>query len=125
MQNLPEHQESLWRVIVSPLIWAAHFLLCYITAAVWCAKFAPREDTLGPIPWVIGGYTLLALAGIIWNGWNGYRRHQLGSSRVPHDADLPVDRTRFMGYATFLLAALSGVAVIFAAFVLLFFRDCQ
>jgi hypothetical protein len=38
--QLPEANESLWLLVASPVIWAAHFLLCYGTAAVWCAKVA-------------------------------------------------------------------------------------
>ena len=37
-----ESRQSLWLLIVSPSMWAAHFLPCYITAAVWCEKFAGR-----------------------------------------------------------------------------------
>ena len=38
--RVAERNESLWMLVVSPTIWAVHFGLCYITAAVWCAKAA-------------------------------------------------------------------------------------
>ncbi|MGB7839915.1 MAG: hypothetical protein WBL40_17580 [Terrimicrobiaceae bacterium] len=38
-----EKRQSLWLLMISPTIWAAHFLLCYLTAAIWCAKFAGRN----------------------------------------------------------------------------------
>ena len=125
MNYLPEKKESLWLVIVSPTIWAAHFLLCYITAAIWCAKFAGPDHSLGTVRRVIVAYTVIALVGIIWNGWIGWRRHSFGRGALPHDEDTPEDRHRFLGFSTFLLSALSGVAVIFAALVVIFFWNCN
>jgi hypothetical protein len=122
---LPEKHERLWLLVVSPTIWAGHFLLCYITAAVWCAKFAPRDGTLGPVRWAIAVYTVLALAGIAFNGRSGMRRHRRGTESAPHDFDTPGDRHGFLGYATVLLSALSAVAVVFAAFAAIFLEDCR
>ena len=125
MTSLPEKHESLWRLIVSPTIWAAHFLLCYISAAIWCAKFAGRFDSLGPVRWLIALYTVAALIGIGINGLDGMRRHQHGEAMLPHDEDTPEDRHRFLGFATALLAGLSAIAVLFAAVVTFFFHDCR
>jgi len=126
MHPLHEKKESLWLLIVSPLIWAAHFMSCYLTAAIWCAKFAPQYGgTLGPVRWTIIGYTLTALVGIAFNGRSGLRRHRFGSESLPHDFDTPGDRHRFLGFATVLLAGLSAVATLFATAVVLFFEDCR
>lgn len=125
MPTLPESRESLWLLIVSPLIWAAHFLLSYVTAAIWCAKFAARDGSLEPVRWAILAYTLAALTGIAINGRSGLRRHRFGSESVPHDFDSPGDRHRFLGFATALLAGLSAVATVFAALVIVFFKDCR
>lgn len=125
MHVLPEKNESLWNLIVSPTVWAAHFLLSYITAAIWCAKFTPRFGTLTPVRWLIAGYTAAALIAIAINGWSGWRRHRLDAAALPHDADSPEDRHRFLGFATALLAGLSAIAVVFAAFVVLYFEDCR
>lgn len=122
---LPEKHERLWWLIVSPTIWAAHFLFSYVTAAVWCAKYVPRDGTLRPVRWAIAGYTILALAGIGWNALHGLRRHRRGTESLPHDFDTPGDRHGFLGYATLLLAGLSAVAVLFAAVVIVFFEDCR
>jgi hypothetical protein len=122
---LHEKHESLWWLAVSPLIWATHFLLCYITASIWCAKWAPREGTLGPVRWAIMGYTIAALVGIALIGRHGLRRHRRGTESQPHDFDTAGDRHGFLGYATVLLSALSAVAVIFAALVVVFFEDCR
>ncbi len=126
MKEAPrEEKESLWLLIVSPTIWAVHFMACYVTAAIWCAKFAPRFGSLEPVRWAIAVYTVLALIGIAWNGFSGLRRHRFGSESLPHDFDTPGDRHRFLGFATTLLAALSAVAVVFAAMVVVFFEDCR
>jgi hypothetical protein len=130
MANLDEKKESLWRVIVSPTIWAAHFLLSYVTAAIWCAKFVPRDGSADPVRWAIVIYTAVALSGIAINGWGGWRRQRMGGSApltdpAPHDDDTPLDRTRFLGFSTLLLAGLSGIATIYAALVVLFFGSCR
>lgn len=121
----PERHENLWLLIVSPTIWGVHFMLSYITAAVWCAKFAGPGGSLQPVRWAIAAYTVLALIGIAFNGLSGWRRHKFGDERLPHDFDTPGDRHRFLGFATALLAGLSVVAVLFAAAVVLFFHDCR
>ncbi len=120
-----ESRQSLWWLIVSPAIWAAHFLLSYITAAIWCAKYAGAGGALGGVRVAIALYTAVALVGIGLNGWSGLRRHRHGSGTIPHDSDTPEDRHRFLGFATLLLAALSAVATGFVASVVLFFKDCQ
>lgn len=124
MEALAEKRESLWRLIVSPTIWAAHLMLAYVTGAIYCAK-AGRGASLTSVRWAIAIYTVIALVGIAWNGWDGYRRHRHGAATLPHDDDTPADRHRFLGFATALLAALSAIAVVFAALVIVFVRSCR
>ena len=125
MNPLPEHKESLWMMIVSPTIWAGHFLLSYITAAIWCEKFAGPDRALGFVRTAIVIYTIVAVAGIAAVGWRGYRKHTFGESSLPHDYDSPQDRHRFIGFATFLLSGLSLVATLFEAMVAVFFWSCH
>ena len=120
-----EHRESLWMLTVSPTIWAVHFGMCYITAAVWCAKVPDVVAPLGGVRTAVVAFTVLALAGIGITGWIGYRAHSYGAANLPHDDDTPEDRHRFMGYATLLLSGLSAVAVIYAALVAVFVETCQ
>lgn len=122
---LHEKHESLWPLAVSPAIWAAHFLASYITAAIWCAKFASPGGSLAPVRWAIAAYTVAALLGIGWNGRSGLRRHRRGTESPPHDYDTAGDRHGFLGYATVLLSALSAVATLFAALVVVYFQDCR
>ncbi len=105
----------------SPTIWAVHFLLSYVTAAIWCAKIAAP---LGPIRVTIAAYTVVALTGIGIVMWRGARQHRYGGTTVPHDFDTPEDRHRFMGFATLLLSGLSAVATIFVALTALFIETC-
>jgi hypothetical protein len=122
--RLPERNESLLMLIASPTIWAAHFLLCYGTAAVWCAKVAGFGGSLATTRAAIFVYTAVAFVAIAIIGWVGYRRHRLGNASLPHDDDTPEDRHRFMGFATLLLSALSATAVIYAALVAVFIDRC-
>jgi hypothetical protein len=122
--HLPEKNESLWLLTISPVIWAAHLLLCYGTGAIWCAKIVGLGGSLATTRIATFFYTLAALVAIGIVGWIGYRRHRLGSATLPHDDDTPEDRHRFLGFATFLLSALSAVAVLYAGLVAVFIRDC-
>lgn len=120
-----EQREWPWALAVSPTIWAVHFMVCYVAAAVWCAKFAEPRDPLSPIRLAIFVVTAVALLAIGVVGYLGYRRHQLGAATLPHDDDTPEDRHRFLGFATLLLSGLSAVGVIYAAMAAVFIDTCQ
>jgi hypothetical protein len=124
MTETSEKNQSLWLLTASPVIWAAHLLLCYVTASIWCAKVVGDGGSLWSVRLAIVGYTAIALVGIGITGWIGYRRHSYGNADLPHDDDTPEDRHRFLGFATLLLSALSAVAVIYAVFVAIFIERC-
>ena len=119
-----ETQQSLWLLVASPTIWAAHFLACYLTAAIWCAKYGGPDSALGPVRVAIAVYTVLALIGIGVTGLAGYRRHTFGHTTGPHDFDTPESRHRFLGFATLLLSALSAVATVYVALAAVFLEKC-
>lgn len=129
----PLDKGSLWLLTIAPTIWAAHLLLSYITAAIWCAKFAGPVGSLGNVRAAVAWYTALALIGIAIVGWEGFRRHSYtsagqrrgGTEATTHDLDSPEDRHRFLGFATLLLAGLSAVAVLYAALSATFFETCR
>lgn len=121
-ETAEEHQH-LFLIAASPTVWAGHFLACYLTAAVWCAK-AGRLAGLDGVRWAVAAYTLVALGAIVAVGVRGLHRHRLGSASVPHDSDTPEDRHRFIGFATMLLSGLSVVGVIYVALPALFFGGC-
>jgi hypothetical protein len=116
---------SLWLLTIAPTIWAAHLLLCYITAAIWCAKFVSYGGALGSVWSAITWYTALALVGIVLIGWEGFRRHRHGTEATTHDLDSVDDRHRFLGFATLLLAGLSAVGVLYAALAATYFETCR
>jgi hypothetical protein len=116
---------SLWLLTIAPTIWAAHLLLCYVTAAIWCAKFVPSGGRLGGIRSAIIWYTAAALVGIALIGWEGFRRHRYGTETTTHDLDTPEDRHRFLGFATLLLSGLSAVAVLYAMLAASYFDTCR
>ena len=126
-ENLETHErnQSLWMLTASPAIWSVHFVACYATAAVWCAKFAGADQSLTPVRIAIAIYTLVAMIGIAIAGYSGYRRHRYGPATVPHDFDTPEDRHRFLGFATLLLSALSAVATLFVALTAVFLETCH
>ena len=116
---------SLWLLTIAPSIWAAHLLLSYITAAVWCARFVPAGSALDGIRTAIVWYTALALGGIAIIGWEGFRRHRHGFETTTHDLDSADDRRRFLGFATLLLSGLSALGVIYAALAAAYFETCR
>ena len=116
---------SLWLLTIAPVIWAAHFLACYVTAAIWCARLAPPGGPLNGIRTAVAWYTAAALIGIAIVGWEGFRRHMHGTEATTHDLDTREDRHRFLGFATLLLAGLSAVAVTYAGFAATFFDTCR
>jgi hypothetical protein len=116
---------SLWLLTIGPAIWAAHLLLSYITAAVWCAKFVGFGGSLGGVRAAIVWYTAIALAGIAAVGWEGFRRHSYGTEATTHDLDSREDRHRFVGFATLLLSGLSAVGVLYAALAAQYFETCR
>jgi hypothetical protein len=119
-----EKDESLWVLVASPAIWAAHFFLSYGTAAIWCAKFAGPDRSLGVVRWAVVAYTVSALGGIAVVGRRGYRRHRFGASRS-HDDDSSADRRRFLGFTVLILSGLSAIAVVYAALPALFIGSCR
>ena len=123
-EEFAEENQSLLLLTASPVIWAAHFMLSYVTAAIWCAKVAGPDGSLGGVRVAIAIYTVLALSGIGITGWRAFRRHRYGTATLPHDDDSPEDRHRFLGFAALLLSALSAVAVIYAALAAVFIGSC-
>jgi len=120
----PDHY-SLWLLTIAPTIWAVHLLLCYITAAIWCARFVAAGGPLGGVRSAVGWYTAVALVGIGVIGWEGFRRHRHGTEATTHDLDSVEDRHRFLGFATLLLAGLSAVGVLYAALAAIYFETCR
>lgn len=124
MVFLTRRRESLWWLILGPIIWSMHFLASYVAAAVYCAK-AEDAAELNPIRIAIAIITVLALAGIVAVGVHA--RHLWGLSlqvRPAYDTDSLSDRRGFLGFATMLLCGLSFVATLLVALPALVFDTC-
>lgn len=121
-----QRTETLWILIVGPSIWALHFLLSYVFAAVYCAKAASIDAGLGTVRTAVASFTVVALAGIVAAAVYGWRRLHMGvAGTSPHDESTVGDRRRFIGLATLLLSGLSGLATIYVAVVVVFFENCR
>lgn len=124
-QTLPERPSYLALLAASPTVWAAHFLLSYCTAAIWCEKVASAGGSLGAAGVAIWIFTALALAAIAAIGWHAWRRHRYGDAELPHDFASPEDRHRFLGFACALLSGLSAVAVLYSALAVALVGSCR
>lgn len=119
----PERKESLWSLGRAPLIWAVHFMLCYLTAAIYCAKLGGAEGDLGPARIAIALFTVAAASVLGWTGWRSYRR--MRAARPPFGRDTHASRSAFMGYIDLLLSILSLVAVVLSALPAAFIGTCE
>lgn len=121
---LPREVESLWTLFTAPVIWALHFLLCYVGTAIFCEK----PDFLGldfdNLRIAIGALTASALVLIVMSAILAWRQWNFGTVDLPHDDPSRKDRLLFQGYATLLLSGLSFVAIIFTALPALFITQC-
>lgn len=118
-----EERESLWRIILAPVAWAMHFVICYAAAAVVCAKAPGLVDSLRL---GIGALTLLALGLIGWLGRRAWRQWDVlntGDYRNPlGEAE---DRHQFLGHAAVLLALISAIGVTYVALPAIFLETCR
>jgi Kef-type K+ transport system membrane component KefB len=121
---LPREVESLWTLFTAPVVWALHFLLCYIGAAIFCEKPGLFGAEFDHLRIAIGLVTVAALGMIVVSAALAWRQWRFGTSDPPHDDPTRRDRLLFQGYATLLLSGLSFVAVIFTALPALFLTEC-
>lgn len=124
MRLIPKQIETLWTLFTAPVVWAAHFLVCYIGAAVYCAKPELVGLSFSALRAGIAAATVIALSLIALSAWLAWRQWGFGTDDPPHDDPTRRDRTLFQGFATLLLSGLSFIAVIFTAIPALFLTEC-
>lgn len=121
-REFAEEQASLFRITLAPVIWAAHFVVCYGLVAVTCAKgwdiVAVRQ---GLIVASLGALCAIGLLGrASWRQWNlaktGDRVNRRGAAE---------DRHHFLGHAAFLLSIISAIGVTFVSMPLVLIGGCQ
>ncbi len=125
LKTFSEEQSSLWLIALGPTIWALHFIVCYAATAVVCAKLESAAQDGGLLRVVIGGATALALAAIAWIGWRSWRQWDfLDDWDYVHHKPVTEHRHEFLGHASFLLACLSFVGVLYVALPAVFVEGC-
>jgi Kef-type K+ transport system membrane component KefB len=124
MRLIPKEIETLWTLFTAPVVWVAHFLVCYIGAAVYCAKPELVGLSFSAVRAGIAAATVIALSFIALSAWLAWRQWGFGTDDPPHDDPTRRDRTLFQGFATLLLSGLSFIAVIFTAMPALFLTEC-
>lgn len=122
---LPPEVESLWTLFTAPVVWALHFVLCYIVVAIYCEKSAVWNVDFSSVRIALGLLTLLALGMIVLSAFLAWRQWGFGAGDPPHDDPTARDRRLFQGFATLLLSGLSFVAVVYATIPLIFIAGCQ
>lgn len=125
-ERVPDTGTDLKRVIAAPVIWAAHFLACYVLAAVYCEKMGRASD-LGPARAGILVLTALALGGIgaVTRGLWRVRARSLTDDDFEFEHNSPEERHRFLAHVALMLCALSAVAVLYVAIPALYLTSCR
>lgn len=117
---------DLWRVIAAPIVWALHFLFCYVYGAIYCAK-AGRDASLAGPTLVIVVATAVALALIaastlhLWR----VRGRSLTDNDFEFEHNTPEERHRFLSHVALMLCVLSTVAVLYVAIPMLYLTSCR
>lgn len=118
MRN-PFTRENLLAMVSAPLIWAAHFVACYVLASIACA-YDFSGARLGIV--LVTALALALLAGIglsNWRKWNRARQTHSANLRAAH-AHHPDQGGNnlgiFFAVTSMMLCALSAVALIWVAF---------
>lgn len=117
---------DLWRVIAAPIVWALHFLFCYVAVAIYCEK-AGRAASLVDMRATVGVATFVALAAIGWSShtlWRVYGR-SLTDNDLEFEHNTPEERHRFLSHVALMLCVLSAVAVLFVALPAFYLATCR
>ena len=117
---------DLWRVIAAPIIWALHFLACYVAAAIYCEKMG-RDAPLDDIRLLVITVTVVALGGIFWSTLGLWRVHDrsLTDDDFEYEHNTPEERHRFLSHVALMLCALSAIAVLYVAIPVFYLTSCR
>lgn len=112
-------------LVIGPTIWALHFLIVYVTAAVFCAKTGDMAE-LWTVRIAIAAVTAIALAGITLAVFRAWRKWGVSLDRdLEYEAPSPVERRRFLSHAALMLHALSALAIVYTALPAVFMAACR
>jgi hypothetical protein len=117
---------DLWRVIAAPVVWAAHFLFCYVLAAIHCEK-AGRDAALADVRIGVAVATVAALVAIglatrhLW----GVRARSLTDNDFEFEHNTAEERHRFLSHVALMLCVLSAVAVLYVSIPVFYLTSCR
>lgn len=117
---------DLWSVIIAPSIWALHFLICYVAAAIYCEKME-RDAPLADIWVLVLAATVVALGGIGWSSMRLRRVHarSLTDDDFEYEHNTPEERHRFLSHVALMLCVLSAIAVIYVTIPIFYLESCR
>jgi hypothetical protein len=117
---------DLWHVIAAPIVWALHFLFCYVWAAIYCEK-AGRGAPLDEPRLVVIVATLVALAliGLSTRSLWRVRGRSLTDDDFEFEHNTPEERHRFLSHVALMLCVLSAVAVLYVTIPMLYLTTCR
>lgn len=115
----PFVRESLLSMVSSPLIWAAHFLACYVLVSLECA-YGFSGARFGIALTTALALALLAWVGLSnWRKWNGARRAHsanLCAAHTHHPDQGGNNLGSFFALTSMMLCTLSALALLWVAF---------
>lgn len=115
---------SIWVLVAGPVTWAAHFLLSYWIAAIYCAKSAAADGLDGPRVAVLI-LTVVAVALVALIAVHARRRYH-GVFVIDEEMteDTEAGRLRFLGHVALILCGLSLLAILFTLAPILVLNRC-
>ncbi|MGR3571829.1 hypothetical protein [Brevirhabdus sp.] len=117
--------DSLWRITLSPVIWALHFVTVYGATAIYCAKLVPDEGAILGLRYGIAAVTVAAVLAIVLIGWRSWKHWgYLKTHDYRHELSVVEHRHRFLGHAAFLLSVISLIAVLYSSLPAIFIGNC-
>jgi hypothetical protein len=117
---------DLLHVIAAPVVWALHFLFCYVYVAIFCEKVG-RTASLDDARMVVVVATVVAIALIAWSTislWR-VRGRSLTDDDFEFEHNTPEERHRFLSHVALMLCVLSAVAVLYVAIPVLYIATCR
>jgi len=117
---------DLLRVIAAPIVWALHFLFCYVYGAIYCAKAGRDASLAGPTIVIIGATIVaLALIGLSTRHLWKVRGRSLTDNDFEYEHNTPEERHRFLSHVALMLCGISAIAVLYVAIPMLYLTSCR
>ena len=121
LEEFAEERASLLKITMGPLIWAAHFVICYGLVAVTCAKgWDIALVRTGLLVFSLGSLAAIGFVG--WNSWRQWNPWETGD--YVNRMGRAEDRHHFLGHAAFLLSVIAFLGVVLVTLPLVMLEGC-